>query len=73
MRKRAARSRDVKAAVRTLEPVDPRALTEFGDREYPNTISGVSVALRPDYRSIAEYLAYARQPARGLLLAVPAH
>ncbi|MDQ6806331.1 MAG: glycoside hydrolase family 5 protein [Actinomycetota bacterium] len=34
-------------------------LTEFGVESYPNTISGVPVALQSDYRSIAEYLAYA--------------
>jgi hypothetical protein len=36
----------------------PIYLTEFGVESYPNTISGVSLALQSDYRSIAEYLAY---------------
>jgi hypothetical protein len=36
----------------------PVYLTEFGVESYPNTISGVSLALQSDYRSIAEYLAY---------------
>jgi hypothetical protein len=37
----------------------PIYLTEFGVESYPNTISGVSLSLQSDYRSIAEYLAYA--------------
>jgi hypothetical protein len=37
----------------------PLYLTEFGVESYPNTISGVSLNLQSDYRSIAEYLAYA--------------
>jgi hypothetical protein len=36
----------------------PIYLTEFGVESYPNTISGVSLPLQSDYRSIAEYLAY---------------
>jgi hypothetical protein len=37
----------------------PVYLTEFGVESYPNTISGVSLAQQSDYRSIAEYLAFA--------------
>jgi hypothetical protein len=37
----------------------PVYLTEFGVESYPNTISGVPLAQQSDYRSIAEYLAYA--------------
>jgi hypothetical protein len=37
----------------------PIYLTEFGVESYPNTISGVPLNLQSDYRSIAEYLAYA--------------
>ncbi|MEA2198982.1 MAG: hypothetical protein QOJ25_3033 [Solirubrobacteraceae bacterium] len=37
----------------------PIYLTEFGVESYPNTISGVSLNLQSDYRSIAEYLASA--------------
>jgi hypothetical protein len=37
----------------------PIYLTEFGVESYPNTISGVSLSLQSDYRSIAEYIAYA--------------
>jgi hypothetical protein len=37
----------------------PIYLTEFGVESYPNTISGVPLAQQSDYRSIAEYLAYA--------------
>ena len=36
----------------------PVYLTEFGVESYPNTISGVSLALQSDYRSVAEFLAY---------------
>jgi len=36
----------------------PVYLTEFGVESYPNTISGVSLNLQSDYRSVAEYLAY---------------
>jgi hypothetical protein len=47
------------AAAGMIAPKLPVYLTEFGVESYPNAISGVSLALQSDYRSVAEYIAYA--------------
>ena len=50
---------DRAAAVGMVARNLPVYLTEFGVESYPNTISGVPLSLQSDYRSVAEYLAYA--------------